>query len=136
MCAQSCLALCSAMAYSLSGSSVHAVLQARMLEWVSMSSSRGSFWPRDQTCVSSDSCIGWQILYHWATWEAQYNYYMPLLKSPSKQWFLTFFFPLSVHEYLSINKHRCTTFLVSASYFIVDHNLSNHPWHLKCSLWK
>ena len=36
------------------------------LEWVAISSSRGSSRPRDWTCVS---WIGGQILYHWATWE-------------------------------------------------------------------
>ena len=35
-----------------SGSSVHGILQARILEWVSMSSSRESSWPRDQSQVS------------------------------------------------------------------------------------
>ena len=33
----------------------------RILEWVAISSSRGSYQPRDQTCIS---CIGRQILYH------------------------------------------------------------------------
>ena len=40
------------MDYSLPGSSVHGILQARILEWVAMPSSRGSSWPRDQTYVS------------------------------------------------------------------------------------
>ena len=48
-------------------SSVHGISQARTLEWVAISFSRGSSWPRDETCVS---CIGRQILYHWATREA------------------------------------------------------------------
>ena len=52
---------------SLPSSSVHGVSQARILEWVAISISRGSFWPRDQTYIS---CIGRQILYHWATREA------------------------------------------------------------------
>ena len=34
------------------GSSVHGILQARILEWVAISFSRGSFWPRDRNCVS------------------------------------------------------------------------------------
>ena len=34
------------------GSSIHGILQVRMLEWVAMPSSRGSFWPRDQTCIT------------------------------------------------------------------------------------
>ena len=41
--AQSCLTLCSSMDFSLPGSSVHGILQTRVLEWVAMPSSRGSF---------------------------------------------------------------------------------------------
>ena len=51
------------------GSSVHGIFQARILEWVAISSSKGSFWPRDWTIVSCVSCIGRQILYYWATRE-------------------------------------------------------------------
>ena len=40
------------MGYSLPGSSVHGILQARKLEWVAISFSRGSSPPRDQTCIS------------------------------------------------------------------------------------
>ena len=50
--AQSCLTLCDPMDYSLQGSSVHGTLQARILEWVAISFSRGSSRPRDQTWVS------------------------------------------------------------------------------------
>ena len=46
------------------GSSVHGILQARILEWVVMPSSRGSSQPRDRTCVSYVSCNGKQVLYH------------------------------------------------------------------------
>ena len=53
------------------GSSVHGILQARALEWVAISSSRGFFWPRDQTHISCVSCIRRQILYHWAPWKPQ-----------------------------------------------------------------
>ena len=52
---------------SLPCSSVHGISQARILEWVAMSSSRGSSLPRDQIQVSR---IGRWVLYHWATWEA------------------------------------------------------------------
>ena len=58
---QSCLTLCHPMDHSLPGSSVHGILQARILEWVAMPSSKGSSRPRDQTCIS---CIGRQIVYH------------------------------------------------------------------------
>ena len=52
---------------SLPGFSVHGISQARILEWVAISFSRGSSRPRGQTCVSGISCTG--ILYHWATRE-------------------------------------------------------------------
>ena len=44
---QSCPTLCDPMDCSLPGSSVHGILQARILEWVAMPSSRGSSQPRD-----------------------------------------------------------------------------------------
>ena len=62
---QSCLSLCDPMDHSPPGSSVHGILQARTLEWVAISSSRGSSQPRFQTHVSYVSCIGRWILYHW-----------------------------------------------------------------------
>ena len=68
---QSCPTLCDPVDYSPPGSSVHGILQARNLEWVAITSSRGSSQPRDQTCIFCDSCIGRPILHHWATWEAQ-----------------------------------------------------------------
>ena len=61
---QSCLTLWDPMDYSSSGSSVHGILQARILEWVAMPSSRGSSWPRDQACISYVPCIGRRVLYH------------------------------------------------------------------------
>ena len=53
---QSCLTLCDPMNCYPPGSSVHGLLQARILEWVAMLSSRGSSWPRDWTCISCGSC--------------------------------------------------------------------------------
>ena len=50
--AKSCLTLCDHMDCSPPGSSVHGIFQARILEWVATSFSRGSSWPRDQTRVS------------------------------------------------------------------------------------
>ena len=49
---------CNIMDCSLSGSSVHGMLQARILEWVIMPFFRGSSRPRDQTHISYVSCIG------------------------------------------------------------------------------
>ena len=57
---------------SLPGSSVHEIFQARILEWVAISYSRGSSWPRDQTHISCISCISRRILYHCTMWEAPF----------------------------------------------------------------
>jgi len=43
------------------GSSVHGIFQARILEWVAISYSRGSSRPRDQTHISCILCIGTTI---------------------------------------------------------------------------
>ena len=67
MSAQSCPTLFDPMDCSLPGSSVHGIFQARILEWVAISFSRGFSQPRDQTFISCVSRIGRQILYHWAT---------------------------------------------------------------------
>ena len=48
--------------WSPPGSSVHGILQPRILEWVAMPSSRGSSRHRDPTCISCVSCIGrWSL---------------------------------------------------------------------------
>ena len=52
-------------------SSVHGILQARILEWVAIPFSRGSSQPRDQTWVS---CIAGRFFTNWATRKAIYIY--------------------------------------------------------------
>ena len=54
---------CDPMDCSPPGSSVHGILQARILDWVSMPYTKVSSQPRDQTCISYISCIGRQVLY-------------------------------------------------------------------------
>ena len=61
---QLCPTLCNPTDWSLPGSSVHGILQARTLEWVAVPSSRGSFQPRAWTRASYVSCIGRRVLYH------------------------------------------------------------------------
>ena len=56
--------LCNPMDCNLPGSSLHGILQARILELVAISSSRGSSHPRDRICVSQVSYIGKWVLYH------------------------------------------------------------------------
>ena len=62
---------CDPMDYNLPGSSVHEILQARILEWVAMPSSRGASQTRDQIHVSYVSCTGWQVFTTSATLEVQ-----------------------------------------------------------------
>ena len=64
--AQSCLTLCDPMDYSLPGSSVHGILQAKILEWVAISFSRWSSWPRDPHHIS---CITGRFFTVWDTRE-------------------------------------------------------------------
>ena len=65
--AQSCPTPCDPMDCSLLGSSVHGILQARILKRVAIHFSRGSSWPRDQTWVS---CIAGGFFTGLATREA------------------------------------------------------------------
>ena len=65
--AQSCLTLCDPMDCSPPGSSVHGILQARILEWAAFSFSRGSPWPRDEAQVSY---VAGRFFTLWATREA------------------------------------------------------------------
>ena len=58
--------------HSPPGSPVHEILQARIVEWVAIPFSRGSFWPRDQTQVS---CIAGTFFTIWATREAHLHLY-------------------------------------------------------------
>ena len=60
---QSCPTLRDPMDCSPPNSSAHGILQARILEWVAISSCRGSSWPRDRTSVCY-FCIGGQVLYY------------------------------------------------------------------------
>ena len=60
---QSCPTLCDPIDCSPPGSSVHGILQARILEWVAISYSRGSSQPRDWTHVSDISYTGKQVFF-------------------------------------------------------------------------
>ena len=75
--AQSCLTLCDPVDCSLPGSSLHGILQARVLEWGAIAFSRGSSWPRDWTRVS---CIPGRCFNLWATREGQFTLrHLPVL---------------------------------------------------------
>ena len=104
--AQSCLALCDPMDYGPPSSSVHGIFQARTLEWVAISFSRGSSCPRDWTCIFWVSCIDREILYHCATWEA----YIVLVNN----FYTTVLFHLPAFSFL----YYCYILYVIPTYFI------------------
>ena len=108
------------------GSSVHGISQARILEWVTVSFSRGSSWPRDQTQVS---CISGRFFIFWATREAQVekkgksikkvlpNESSPKLQCEKKSWF--------------IKRARCQTCLQKAEGRIIPppgESSYQNPW--------
>ena len=67
---QSCSTLYDPMHCTPPSSPANRIFQARILEWVAISSSKESSWHRDKvhvSCISCISCIDRQILYHWAT---------------------------------------------------------------------
>ena len=68
------------------GSPVHGILQARILEWVVTSSSKGSSWPRNWTWVSCISWIGrWTPVSHLGI-QVTFNFSRPVIYSYSKLW--------------------------------------------------
>ena len=73
-CAKSRLTLCFPMDCSLPGSSVPGILQARILEWVTISFSQGSSQPRNRTQVS---CIAGRFFTDWTTRETPLWPYLP-----------------------------------------------------------
>ena len=80
--AQLCLILCDPMDCSSPGSSVHGVSQARMLEWVAISSSRGSSQPRNWTPISWVSWIAGRFFTCWAISAVLYGAVLRAFSSP------------------------------------------------------
>ena len=87
--AQLCPTLCDPMDCNLPGSSVHGILQARILEWVAISSSRGSSQPRDWTWVS---CLVGRRFNLWATREVPHasKVMLKILQARLQQWTMNF----------------------------------------------
>ena len=83
---QSCLTLQCHGLCSLPGSTVHGILQARILEWVAIPFSRGYSWLRDRTWVS---CIAGRFFTAWATKEAPFNYVCNQIQMNKDIYFLT-----------------------------------------------
>ena len=88
------------------GSSVHGILQARVLEWVVMPFSKGSSWPRDQTCGFYISCIGRQVLYlqlapfHFLTAKKNYHPLFIFLTKGKNMFYITGWLMTAVLYYI------------------------------------
>ena len=93
--AQLCLTLCTPMDCSLPGSSVHGIFQARVMEWIAISFSRGSSWPRNQTRVSR---IVGRHFYHLSYQGSSLNIPWHCL-SLGLEWKLTFSSPVATAEF-------------------------------------
>ena len=118
--AQSCQTLCHPIDCSLPGSSVHGILQARILEWVAIPYFRGSSWLRDQTRVF---CFVGGFFTIWATtgvqaWKGSAIFLtaVPRVKtlfhfsSPKQSCFLPGY---AVWERVDLRSNRLYTFLTS-----------------------
>ena len=108
--AQSCPTLCNPMDCSLPHSSVHGIFHARVLEWVAISCSRGSSWPRDWTQVSR--IVG----RHFTIWATRK---VTLYSSPSLTQAKLFFF----------------SFFKQNSCFHLDFAQCLYCWHSTWSVW-
>ena len=109
ICSVSCQTLCDLKDCSPLGSSVHGILQARILEWDAMLSSRGSSWPRNQTGVS---CIAGEFFTSWDIKETQTNYMFALTFYTS----LLLFFIFQVFYY-AINMDLWNFLYISLEHF-------------------
>ena len=138
--AQSCPTLCDPTDCSLPGSSVHGIFQARILEWVVISFSRGSSQPRDRTQVSRTAgratskaqtvpeCI-YILNFHHSTFSPalQEDFFLPIIQRiqhfliwGTEQLFskfpflslslLHFFFFITEHLYICLGNSFCPLF--------------------------
>ena len=89
-----CLTYCNSMDCSLPGSSVHGILQARILERVAIPFSRGSSWPRDWPQVS---CIAGGFFTIWATRETLCQFSLQVQRKSPKTEEVKFCVPTGCH---------------------------------------
>ena len=121
----SCLTLWDLTDCSSPGSSVHGILQARILESVAISFSRGSSWPRDQTGVS---CIAGRFFTTLTTREA--------LESTLKDEFHQI---VRVMEILRVGCHpfsQSKGFYLAPVFTVMDVSLNKNPLHFNQRSWR
>ena len=109
---QSCPTLCDPMDYSPPGSSVHGILQERIVEWVAIPFFRESSRPRDQTWVS---CISGRFFTIWATREEYHIVYLKSAKTLSV---------LTTHTKVTVWSDGCI--LINLTVVIISQYILNH----------
>ena len=129
--AKSCSSLCNPMDYSLPGSSVRGISQARILEQAAISFSRESSQLRDQIHVSS---IGRWILYHRATREAPWPVVLPSHSQSVNQYLSVFslFSPHQKHTHIHTHTHTHTHTHNSSQCLTVLLILNLKSWRQLC----
>ena len=118
---QSCPTLRNPVDCSLPGSSVHGILQERTLEWVVISSSRGSSWFRDWTHTSCISCSGRWIL-HLLSHQGKPNAILGEMKAMNLQ-------TCSHHLYRLKNKLIIPSFIKAAACNVDWMWVSKYCWY-------
>ena len=124
--------------YSPPGSSVHGILQARILAWVAVPSSRRFFWPRDQTRVSHVSCIGKWVLCHQCHLEYPiYQCYSLSLPHPLLPQLCPQVHSLQLHLYSCPANRFISTIFLDSIYMHCAQSLSHGqtfatPWTVVC----
>ena len=97
--------LCYPIDCSLPGSSVHGILQPRILEWIAIPFVRGSSWPRDRIWVS---CVAGRFFTIWATGKTLYDFHRGCTNFFSYHVCTKFLFSAHPHQ------HLCLVFLMLA----------------------
>ena len=116
-----CLTLCKPMAYSLPGSSVHVILQARILEWVAISFSRGSSQSRDWTQVSHTAGRFFTIC-----WSLSHAQLFVTPRTTTRQTSLSFTISWSLLKLMSIESVMPSNNFVLCRPLLLPSNLSQH----------
>ena len=114
---------------SLPGSSVHGALQARILEWVAMPSSRESSQSRDRNQVS---CIAGGFFKVWATREApKYSVWIiniKIIKTVSRVFKISVYFLLTAHLNLNQPHFKYSVTTCGCGYLIGQHHSKDSCW--------
>ena len=132
--AQSCLTFCDSIHCNPQVSSVHGILQARILEWVTIPFSRGSSGPSDQTLIS---CIAGGFFTIWATREA-HRYSVGSIPLENPGWYEWFIIEgntqsrLSVYELddIGVNVRKLPSLFISFFICTMEVVLASTSWFL------